>query len=136
MPFDGQPTLRGSLLELRPLRSDDFAALYRVAAGADGTYRFDHLAPDDYKVSATMQAGRFGARFYSQQATVVSGQDIAVDLAAEHAHPVRAVCERLAPPEPRGISGGHENRWHRRCHQRQRNRTREFSVGVPRLLRL
>jgi RimJ/RimL family protein N-acetyltransferase len=32
VPFDRQPTLRGSLLELRPLRSDDFAALYRVAS--------------------------------------------------------------------------------------------------------
>jgi RimJ/RimL family protein N-acetyltransferase len=32
VPFDLQPTLRGSLLELRPLRRDDFAALYGVAA--------------------------------------------------------------------------------------------------------
>ena len=32
MPFDRQPTLRGELLELRPLRADDFDALFRVAA--------------------------------------------------------------------------------------------------------
>ena len=32
MRFDFQPTLRGSLLELRPLRRDDFAALYGVAS--------------------------------------------------------------------------------------------------------
>lgn len=30
--FDRQPVLRGELLELRPLRADDFDALYRVAA--------------------------------------------------------------------------------------------------------
>jgi RimJ/RimL family protein N-acetyltransferase len=32
MSFDRQPTLRGELLELRPLREDDFEALFRVAA--------------------------------------------------------------------------------------------------------
>ena len=32
MPFDLQPTLKGELLELRPLRPDDFDALYAVAA--------------------------------------------------------------------------------------------------------
>ena len=30
--FDFQPTLRGDLIELRPLRADDFEALFRVAA--------------------------------------------------------------------------------------------------------
>ena len=32
MSFDRQPTLRGDLLELRPLRADDFEALFRVAS--------------------------------------------------------------------------------------------------------
>jgi RimJ/RimL family protein N-acetyltransferase len=32
MPFDLQPTLEGDLLELRPLRPDDFDALYAVAS--------------------------------------------------------------------------------------------------------
>lgn len=32
MPFDPQPTLEGDLLELRPLRAEDHAALYAVAA--------------------------------------------------------------------------------------------------------
>src|ERR1700728_2320935 len=32
MAFDSQPTLKGQLLELRPLRADDFAALYAVAS--------------------------------------------------------------------------------------------------------
>lgn len=31
-PFDPQPQLTGALLELRPLRPDDFEALFRVAA--------------------------------------------------------------------------------------------------------
>lgn len=32
MPFDSQPTLHGELLTLRPLREDDFDALYDVAS--------------------------------------------------------------------------------------------------------
>ena len=32
MPFDLQPTLRGDLLDLRPLRAADYPALYAVAA--------------------------------------------------------------------------------------------------------
>ena len=32
MPFDLQPTLTGDLLELRPLRADDWDALFRVAS--------------------------------------------------------------------------------------------------------
>ena len=32
MPFDLQPTLTGELIQLRPLRADDFDALFRVAS--------------------------------------------------------------------------------------------------------
>ena len=32
MPFELQPTLRGTLLELKPLRAEDFDALYAVAS--------------------------------------------------------------------------------------------------------
>jgi hypothetical protein len=32
MPFDLQPILKGELLELRPLRAEDFHGLYAVAA--------------------------------------------------------------------------------------------------------
>jgi RimJ/RimL family protein N-acetyltransferase len=32
MPFDLQPVLKGELIELRPLRTDDFDALYKVAS--------------------------------------------------------------------------------------------------------
>jgi RimJ/RimL family protein N-acetyltransferase len=45
--FDRQPLLRGKLLELRPLRPDDFKALYRVAA--DPLIWEQHPASDRYK---------------------------------------------------------------------------------------
>ena len=32
MPFDSQPVLKGDLIELRPLRADDFDDLYAVAS--------------------------------------------------------------------------------------------------------
>lgn len=47
MPFDLQPTLKGELLELRPLRPDDFDALYAVAA--DPLIWEQHPASDRYK---------------------------------------------------------------------------------------
>ena len=47
MPFDLQPTLQGELLELRPLRQDDFPALYAVAS--DPLIWELHPSPDRYK---------------------------------------------------------------------------------------
>jgi N-acetyltransferase len=47
MAFDLQPTLKGELLELRPLRQDDFAALYAVAS--DPLIWELHPSPDRYK---------------------------------------------------------------------------------------
>ena len=47
MPFDLQPTLRGELLELRPLRQDDFEALY--AAASDPLIWEQHPENDRYK---------------------------------------------------------------------------------------
>src|SRR5262249_26958338 len=47
MPFDPQPTLQGELLLLRPLRSDDFPALYAVAS--DPLIWEQHPASDRYK---------------------------------------------------------------------------------------
>jgi RimJ/RimL family protein N-acetyltransferase len=46
MPFDLQPTLTGELLELRPLRRDDFEALY--AAASDPLIWEQHPDPDRY----------------------------------------------------------------------------------------
>src|SRR5215210_2228752 len=47
MPFDLQPTLRGELVELRPLRADDFDALFAVAS--DPLIWEQHPASDRYK---------------------------------------------------------------------------------------
>jgi protocatechuate 3,4-dioxygenase beta subunit len=55
-------------------------AFYSVATGPDGAYRFDKLAPDSYKVSATLGMPMRGMKFYSKTVTVVSGQDTVVDL--------------------------------------------------------
>jgi len=46
MPFELQPTLRGSLLELRPLRPEDFDALY--AAASDPLIWKQHPESDRY----------------------------------------------------------------------------------------
>jgi len=47
MPFDLQPTLQGELLALRPLRPEDFPALYAVAS--DPLIWEQHPAWDRYK---------------------------------------------------------------------------------------
>ncbi|MBL9012751.1 MAG: carboxypeptidase regulatory-like domain-containing protein [Myxococcales bacterium] len=58
-------------------------ALYNVASGPDGAYRFDKLAPDTYKVSATLGMPMMGMKFYSKQVTVPSGKEVTIDLAVE-----------------------------------------------------
>jgi RimJ/RimL family protein N-acetyltransferase len=47
MPFELQPTLRGELVELRPLCEDDFAGLYAVAS--DPLIWEQHPASDRYR---------------------------------------------------------------------------------------
>ena len=58
-------------------------ALYSVLSGDDGAYRFDRLAPDVYKVSATVGMPMTGMKFYSQQIEVPSGKSVTIDLAVE-----------------------------------------------------
>lgn len=58
-------------------------ALFSVASGPDGTYRFDRLAPDVYKVSATLGMPMSGMRFYSKQIEVPAGKQVTIDLAVE-----------------------------------------------------
>lgn len=58
-------------------------AMYNVASGPDGMYRFDKLAPDTYKVSATLGMPMMGMKFYSKQVDVPSGKEVTVDLAVE-----------------------------------------------------
>jgi RimJ/RimL family protein N-acetyltransferase len=48
MPFDLQPTLKGSLLELRPLRPEDFDKLFAVAS--DPLIWEQHPSNDRYQV--------------------------------------------------------------------------------------
>ncbi|HUQ03579.1 MAG TPA: carboxypeptidase-like regulatory domain-containing protein [Kofleriaceae bacterium] len=56
-------------------------AMYTVATGPDGTYRFDKLAPDTYKVSAMLGMPMRGMTFFSTQATVETGKEARADLA-------------------------------------------------------
>ncbi|MCX5742100.1 MAG: carboxypeptidase regulatory-like domain-containing protein, partial [Proteobacteria bacterium] len=58
-------------------------ALYSVSSGPDGSYRFDKLAPDTYKVSATLGMPMIGMKFYSKQIDVPAGKEVKIDLAVE-----------------------------------------------------
>jgi len=58
-------------------------AIYSVSSGPDGSYRFDKLAPDVYKVSATLGMPMMGMKFYSKQVDVPSGREVKVDLTVE-----------------------------------------------------
>ena len=48
MPFDAQPILQGERLELRPLRADDWEALYAVAS--DWLIWEQHPARNRYEI--------------------------------------------------------------------------------------
>src|SRR5271156_5909383 len=69
MPFDLQPTLQGTLLELRPLRPEDYAELYGVAS--DPLIWEQHPARDRYQ--AEIFAGFF------RDALASGGALIAID---------------------------------------------------------
>ncbi len=58
-------------------------ALYSVASGPDGAYRFDKLAPDNYKVSAMVGMPMTGMKFYSKEVAVPSGGEITIDLTVD-----------------------------------------------------
>ena len=58
-------------------------AIYAVASGPDGSYRYDRLAPDTYKVSATVGMPMAGMKFYSKEAVVPPGGQVTVDLAVD-----------------------------------------------------
>ena len=69
MPFDRQPCLAGELLELRPLRADDFEALFRVAA--------DPLIWEQHPERNRYQEATFRAFF--QEALASGGALVALD---------------------------------------------------------
>jgi hypothetical protein len=58
-------------------------AIYAVASGPDGAYRYDKLAPDTYKVSATVGMPMMGMKFYSKEIAVPSGKEVTIDLTAD-----------------------------------------------------
>jgi len=58
MPFELQPTLRGELLELRPLRPEDWDALYAVAS--DPLIWEQHPVRDRYKEEVFREYFRTG----------------------------------------------------------------------------
>lgn len=71
MLFDRQPLLRGDLLELRPLRADDFDALFRVAA--------DPLIWEQHPERHRYQEATFTAFF--AEALASGGALVAIDRA-------------------------------------------------------
>jgi N-acetyltransferase len=72
--FDRQPSLRGELLELRPLRSDDFETLFGVAA--------DPLVWEQHPERNRYQEAMFRAFF--QEAITSGGALVALDRANGH----------------------------------------------------
>ena len=69
MPFELQPTLEGELITLRPLREDDFDALYAVAS--DPLIWEQHPASDRYKEDVFRQ--------FFQEALASGGAFVVVD---------------------------------------------------------
>jgi len=69
VPFEYQPVLRGDLVILRPLRSDDYDDLYHVAA--------DPLIWEQHPVPTRHEAGEFQAFF--GRALASGGTLIAID---------------------------------------------------------
>jgi N-acetyltransferase len=69
--FDLQPVLRGELLELRPLRADDFDALYAVAS--------DPLIWEQHPSSDRYQEAVF--RDFFREALASGGALVAIDVA-------------------------------------------------------
>ena len=58
-------------------------AIYGVASGPDGAYRYDKLAPDTYKVSATVGMPMTGMKFYSKEVVVPPGKEVKIDLSVD-----------------------------------------------------
>jgi RimJ/RimL family protein N-acetyltransferase len=71
MPFDLQPTLKGTLLELRPLQTDDFDALYAAAS--------DPLIWEQHPVKERYQEDVF--RQFFRDALACRGAFVVIDRA-------------------------------------------------------
>ena len=77
-------------------------ALYSVASGPDGSFRFDKLAPDVYKVSAMLGNPMRGMAFYSKQVAVGPDAPARVDLTVERGQITVKVVVTVAEGEPTG----------------------------------
>jgi RimJ/RimL family protein N-acetyltransferase len=75
MPFDRQPVLKGALVELRPLRAEDFDDLY--AAASDPLVWEQHPVHDRYKEEVF--------RRYFGEALESGGALVAIDIATGRA---------------------------------------------------
>jgi RimJ/RimL family protein N-acetyltransferase len=73
MPFDLQPILKGELLNLKPLRAEDFQALYAVAS--DPLIWEQHPARDRYREEVFRQ--------FFREAMESGGALVAIDAANE-----------------------------------------------------
>ncbi|HTR53392.1 MAG TPA: carboxypeptidase regulatory-like domain-containing protein [Kofleriaceae bacterium] len=82
-------------------------ALYVAAAGGDGAYRFDQLAPDTYKVSATLGNPRRGLHQYSQQVTVPSGGDVVVNISVDQGNVTLDLAGQVTSGGPPGAIVGY-----------------------------
>ena len=106
--FDRQPTLVGELLELRPLRAADFAALFQAAA--------DPLIWEQHPERERYQEATF--RSFFEQALASGGALVAIDRATGtivgssryHGHdPASGVVEIGWSSSPRTCWGGRYN---------------------------
>lgn len=57
-----------------------YGAQFGVSTGDDGTFRFDRLAPGDYKLSALVGTPFSGMKFYSEDVQVAANQTVEQDL--------------------------------------------------------
>ena len=86
-------------------------AIYGVSSGPDGSYKFDKLAPDTYKLSAMIGMPMIGMKFYSKEVVVPSGKEIKADLVVDPGtvelavQPVSAKGGKLSGGEMRITSG-------------------------------
>ena len=77
---DGQPA-SGVPITAAPQGSPDVT--FSVTTGPDGTFRFDRLAPDHYRVSAIGRGGRGGVGLRTAVVTLSAGQNGHVQLSMD-----------------------------------------------------
>src|SRR5439155_18346513 len=69
---DGQP---GAGIVVTTASQATPSASFTVTTGPDGSFRFDRLAPDRYRVSAVGRGGRGGLGLHSAVVTLAAGQN-------------------------------------------------------------